>query len=300
MRSLVIAAVCIVCSAQAVAQVFDARLSGAFARIDAGDYEGAVQEFNELKVDHPQSEIIDYGLASALYAKAAHDYETGNREIAEVGMDAAKKRFQELQQSAVPEVRRDAQFGAANSIAMIARDKAAEYINKFPVVRPEDYKTAEQSAREAVAALQSYVSRYPEDERAQTNLNNARYVLKSIQQRQPDPQEQQQSEGEDEGDQDQEQQSGDQGEQGGDDQEGEEQPESGDEGSDEQQQADAEQGETDQSGAGAESKADMTQNELSRQNIEAILQSLEDINREEQKNLMRAQTAPKTRDGQWW
>ena len=282
------------------AQTFDARLADAYSKIDAGDYEAAIQEFNELKVDRPQSPLIDYGLASTLYAKAADDYEVGNREMAEVGMDAARKRFRELQDSPVSEVRRDAQFGAANSTAMIARDKAREYIDKHPVVRPEDYKTAEQTAHEAVTALEAYLARYPDDAQAMTNLNHARYTLKSIQQRQPRQEDQQQSEGNDEGENQQEQQDGDQGEQGGDDQEGEDEQQSGDEGSDEQQQADADQGNTDQSGAGAESQADMTQNELSRQNIEAILQSLEDINREEQKNLMRAQTGPSARDGKWW
>lgn len=300
MRNLIVAAMVITCSAQAAAQMFDARLADAFSRIESGDYDGAVQEFNELKVDHPQSELIDYGLASALYAKAAHDYETGNREMAEVGMNAARKRFQDLRQSPQPEVSRDAQFGEANSLAIVARDKAREYIEKFPVVRPEDYKTAEETAGNAVRALEDYVARYPEDDRARTNLNHARYTLKSIQQRQPDQQQQQQSEGEDEGDQQQDQQSGDQGEEGGEDQEGEDEQESGDQGSEDQEEADADQGETDQSGAGAETRADMSQNELSRQNIEAILQSLEDINREEQKNLMRADTAPRTRDGQWW
>ena len=34
--------------------------------------------------------------------------------------------------------------------------------------------------------------------------------------------------------------------------------------------------------------------------IEAILQSLEDINREEQKSLMRANAPTKMRDGEWW
>lgn len=301
MHRFVLAILMLALAAPAFPQAFDARLADAFARIEAGDFDGAVQQFNELKVDHPQSDLIEYGIASALYAKAANDYETGNREMAEVGMQAAKKRFQELLESGAPELRRDAQFGAANSIAIVARDKAREYIEKFPVVRPEDYKTAEQSARDAVNALESYVARYPEDESAQTNLNHARYILKSVQQRQPKEQDQQQqSDGEDEGDQQQDQQSGDQGEQGDDQQQGDEEQESGDEGSDEQEQADAEQGDTDQSGAGAETKADMTRNELSRQNIEAILQSLEDVNREEQKNLMRSRTPAKTRDGKWW
>ena len=39
---------------------------------------------------------------------------------------------------------------------------------------------------------------------------------------------------------------------------------------------------------------------LENQNIEAILQSLEDKNREEQKNLRKAKGPPKIREGKWW
>lgn len=284
----------------ASAQSLNASLSDAFDLLNAGDVEGATQILDELKVDHPGNELIEYGLACALYAKSAMDYEGDNREMAEVGMEAAREKFEEFEASALPGIRRDARFNAANSVAHIARDKAREYVGKYPVVRPEDYATAESSSREAVAAYEEFLARYPGHEAAEINLNHARYKLKQVQQRQLAEEEQLPSDEDDEGDSGDDEEEGEEGEKGDEQEEGGENDKDDSDSGEDGKEPEDESGDTDDTGGGNETQADMRQNSLSRQNIEAILQSLEDIDREEQKELLRARTAPKVRDGQWW
>jgi Ca-activated chloride channel family protein len=203
------------------------------------------------------------------------DFGTGDVEGATEALQRARGQFDELRMAATPFVREQSGFASANALAQIGKhlDEQQAYTERLDTLQA------------AVQAYDSFLQEYPDHEAAQTNLNHTRYLLKKmLQNPPPDQQKSEDDSGEGEN-QDQSQQ----GEQGQEPQEGDpEDQESQDDQSDAEQSSDTPQ---DQSSEG-EKTAD--------ENIEAILQSLEDKNQEEQKNLRKAKEPPRVRDGKWW
>lgn len=271
----------------AFGESFEARLQQGFESLKGGDSEAALVAFMDLQVEQPDSPGVQYGIASAHYVRALAALAT-NEEGAkgQEKMSDARAKFEALDTAADPMMSGLASFGVANSTVQIA-------LHSGPM---ENYEETVNAFKESILEYERALEQYPDLEAARTNLNHSRYALKTLLQN-PPPKEQQEEEGDgdegDEGDQ------GEPGEDGNENQQGEDEQDPSDDGNDDNDEGDPEDDDG-EVGEGQESQADMTQESLSRQNIEAILESLEDRNREEQKNLRRSDEPSRMLGGKWW
>lgn len=313
----------------ATADEFDDRLKQGFGHLRAGDVDAAVAVFRDLQTEAPDSDLIKYSLAASKYRQALKDLDNNLSEDAVKQLQEARSNLSALEASPDPFVRRNAAYVAANCDAQLAKQLAAT----------GDQKKTLDAFRGAIDGYEEVLRAAPDHAGARQNREHMRYLMKKMLQNPPPPQQQQgdgeeeqeeqeesdqgqqqqQQPGEESEEQDQEQQQNQQQQQQGD----EDQPEDGeeqqqpapdeqepqDEGEEDQQQPkpqDAREELQDQTGAAGdhqESQAealDETQESLNRQNIEAILQSLEDLARDEQKNLRRAKRLPQISGGKWW
>ncbi|MCH7959830.1 MAG: hypothetical protein IID08_06855 [Candidatus Hydrogenedentes bacterium] len=266
---------------------FEVRLQQGFATLQGGDSDAALTAFLELQVEQPDSPKVQYGIASAWYVEALTALASGEEGAKGLEkMADARAHFESMDTAADSAMSGLASFGTANSTVQIAR-------HSEPM---ENYEETVDAFKESIRGYERALDQYPDLEVAKTNLNHARYALKTMLQN-PPPKQQQEEEGDgdegDEGDQ------GEPGEDGSDNEQGEDEQDPSDDGNDQDEQGDPEDDDGDV-GEGQESQADMTQEPLSRQNIEAILESLEDRNREEQKNMRRADEPSRMQGGKWW
>lgn len=269
------------------AETFDSRFEEGFSMLRAGNPEGALESFQKLLTEEPNSELVQYSIAAALYEKGLKNLAGEVSEEAMESLYQARDGFDKLRNSRDTFLRRNAPFNAANSTAQVAKhlDPGSQYNERV------------QALQDAIQAYEVVVRQHPDHDGARVNLNHSRYLLKSMMQNAP-PEQERADDGE----------GGEQGEQG----ENEDQSDEGEEGEQDQDSQEGEEGEQDQEG---EEDSDPSDNEnsggdpqdassqgdpLKDENIEAILQSLEDKNREEQKNLRKAKGPPSIREGKWW
>jgi hypothetical protein len=263
-------------SVAALAEDFGARFEKGYAQLRGGDPEAALASFNELLTETPDSELVRYSVAAAEYGKGVKDLDAGQTEAGVQGLNHARSEFEAMTGAQTPFVREQSGFSAANCAAQLAK-----HYNDG-----EEYNQRLQALQNAVADYESVIEGDPKHAAAATNLNHTRYLLKKMLQNPPENKQKSKDDQGDEGAQGEQNQPGDQGEQP-------QEPE--DQQQDKQDQdapADQKPGEPKNQKSTGQSTED--------QNIQAILDSLEDKNREEQKNLRKAKGAPKVLDGKWW
>jgi len=282
MRRLLIGLCWVALGAAVAAEDFGPRFDEGYELLREGKPDEALAAFQELLTDTPESELVQYSIATAQYEKALRALGSGETDAGMQGLGDARSQFDALRGAAAPFVRRNAGFGAANAMTQTARHMDMR----------QQYKERLAALQTAVGEYTAIVDRYPDHGPAQKNLNHARYLLKRmLQNPPPDPPQSEDGEGEDEGEQGQQDQQGEQGE------DGEQDP--SDEGEEGEEETDGESETPPPEGGDPQDNANTGQ-PLQDQNIEAILESLEDRNREEQENLRRAKGAPRVQDGKWW
>lgn len=303
----------------AVAAPFVSRLAEGQKLLKKGNPDAAIALFRDLQVERPNSPELLFSLGMAQFEQAA------SKEIAEEaipGFEEARKSFELARSSGRKDLRRDANFNAANSLAKIALTQLGQQSGGDDL---------EKSFEAAIGAYEDHLRQYPDDLRAQTNLNHLRYQLKKALQNPPPPQDQQEGgSGEaddkkkDQGDQSQSQNGS------GENQDSEQQqkpddeqtPESPKEGANQtpdsenleekpdpfKDGAPPEMAEAGESERDAKSQAelkpgeveeDAEQEKMARQNIEAILQNLEAQDNQMQRDNLRSRSRiqfPK----EWW
>lgn len=265
---------------------FESRLKQGFNLLEGGDTQGAVAEFRDLQVAQPESEVVTYSLASAKYKQGLLDAKNQAPEDAITRFSEARTAFDELHASEDPFIRFNAAYNAANCSAQIAKNSIGSGKHDETVAAFE----------ESIQEYERLREQRPDHEGVQTNLNHMRYLLKTLMQNPPPEQQQQSGEGEEE----EKQEGEDEGEQEEQQQQPSEEEQNGEPNEEEQQD---EQQETQENPQEFNSSAEENQEEtepLNRQNIEAILQSLEDQDREEQKKLRRADEPPRIVNRKWW
>lgn len=264
------------------AQGFDERLEGGYRSLRAGDAEGALALFRDLETDEPESDLVHYSLASVRYHQGMQELEQDSPEEAVARFSEARDSFQSLLGSPEAFVRRNALYNMANCSALMAKQAGAVGATA------ETVKAFEESVR----AFEEVLRLHPEHEGARTNLDHMRFLLKSMLQDMP-PEMQQPKAGE--GDEDPDNPENPEEEEN----RGERSGEEGDKG----ERKDQPRASGDEAGRkagdekldqGADSDPQM------RENIEAILESLEDQDREEQRRLRRSKTPPRIRGDRWW
>jgi hypothetical protein len=302
---------CLIAASGAFAQDVRERLQGGFQQLDAGAVDEAMTTFRDVQTDDPESDLVQYSIARAQYEQALRDGDSPQDALEP--LHAARAAFDTLTTSEDPFVRENALYNSANCSALIAKHSAAEGNHEETVKGFED----------SIRGYEEVLEKHPNRVEARGNLNHMRYLLKKMLQNPPPPEEQQeQQEGEEGEEENQEQSEGEeqeqQSEQDGEpseeesdgesspDEEGEEsEQDQGKQDESEQEQGDADPSEQEQEGdsepqEGEEGEEGEGKEPLSRQNIEAILNSLEEEDREEQKNLRRSKTPPRMKGNKWW
>lgn len=245
------------------AQTFNEKLEKGHTALRGGDTNTALEAYRDLQVDDPESELLYYNIGRAHYKEGEAEAELESPEGAVEAFNLAKASFEKVLTSSDEEIRTSAGFNYANCIAQMAKQS----------VSLGDHEKTIAAFEESVGSYEEFLRRHPDHEGAKNNLDHMRYYLKNLMQNPPPPQDQQQQQQQDqeknkEDQKDQEQEKKEEEKQDGEN-EGEQEPQQG-----EQQQQQMEQ----QEGNGEEEPE-----EQDRQNIEAILQSLEDIDNQEQK-----------------
>ncbi len=294
--------------------------------LQRGETDEAIQAYRGLQIDDPESELLYYNIGCAQLESAAPPDPEADSTLAIASLNSAKASLDKAVMAENATIRRDARFNRVNCDSGLAKHLALT----------PDFEGATSAFEDAIYGYEDFLDQYPDHAGAQQNLNHMRYLLKKMLQNPPPEQEQQEQESEDgegekgeDGEQqeqsnsDGEQQDGDdQGEKGdqkpsgepGEQQPGDEtQPEEGEnqdqqpgegESNDEQsgagsepgnEQQQAGDGQTDQDGTPEEGEIDLPNKDT----IEAILDALQERDKEEQQNMRRVQQNPR-RSGPWW
>jgi Ca-activated chloride channel family protein len=275
---------------RAAAAPLDSELSKGYAHLRAGDTDEALNIFRQLLTESPDSELVRYSIAAAQYKRAEQLFDSGDTDQANEAMSQAQDIFGELARSETKGLNENAALNWANGFT----EKADHFDSK------DQYQERVQALQQAVTAYESVLSEHPNNERAKANLDHARYELKRmLQEPPPDQQKSEDNQSGDQGDQgeSQDDQSGEQEKQ---DQDQDEEQQPSDEQQDQQDENQDQDSQGNQNQQQNQSGKSNQQKELDRQNVEAILQSLEDRDREEQKNLRKATGLPQVRNGKWW
>ncbi len=295
------------------AEYFDKAFKPGYELLEQGDYDQALETFEQLKTDNPESELVDYSIASVFYKKALAlkedsagsdqiDQSTGaaginTQQSTLIGeFSAAKKKFEAINTSNSEFLREHAPLNAANCASQIAKTYHPEH----------QYKERVSALSKALSEYDAYLGQFPEQDVAQRNRDHVSYLLKQLLRNPPEEEEQQEGDESEENDeqQDQEQEDSDNNEDESNENEDEQEGESS---QDAEQEENEGEDESEQSSGSDENQSESSEPQEGEngkspeeQNMEAILESLEAKNQEEQKNLRRSKNAPRVKGGKWW
>lgn len=295
--------------------------------LQQGKPDAALQAYRNLQIDEPESELLYFNIGCA-QLETADEPATEEDSVAAVeALSAAKASFDKAAMAEHPDIRRDARFNRVNCDSRLAKQLAAS----------GDHEAAVSAFEDSIYGYEDFLEQYPGHPGAEKNLNHMRYLLKKMLQNPPPEQEQQQqSEEQEDGEEnqsgdEQDQQNEDSGEQDGEPQgqpeddpsptdaeqeqpgDQSDQEQEGDE--NEQQQSDEDStdegqssgnAEGDQQQAPGENQSDATSSTgeepvdlPNKETIEAILEALQERDKQEQQNMRRVPQNPR-RSGPWW
>jgi len=286
------------------AESFDSRLARAHDTLRNGDPDGALTTYRELQTEDPESEVLYYSMGCAQYKQGAKLSEEKAPRDAVESFKTSRESFEKVLNAHDPEIRKDAQYNHANATAQIA-------INS---VSAQQYEESKKAFEDSVKEYEAFLKQYPDHADARQNLDHVRYMLKSMLQNPPPPQQEKGEQNKDqnkdknkdqnqEQDQQKDQQQQDQQQKEGEDKKQDEQADKDkqqEKHQQEQQQAGAEAAKQDEKDRKDQQKesADNPQPE-NHQDVEAILQTLEDTDKREQKETKNVRTEPKV-GKDWW
>lgn len=306
--AILLLALTTVSSAAPAAPWFNARLEKGHALLHSGDVEGALAQYHDLQTENPESEVLYYNIGRAQYEQGLQRVEAKTARDAVLSFEDAKTSFEKVLLARDPEIRKDAAYNHANCVAQIAKASASA----------QDYQKTLDSFKQSIAEYEQFLREHPGHEGARGNLDHMRYLLKSMMQNPPPPQQSQ----------DQQQQQGnerkdDQNKQQGQEQQGQEKQQAGDPNKQEQQkegqekkdqekQAQEQKDQQREKKQMAEAQKDASKDQQDHQqksiedgqkdaqsNVEAILQSLEDVDKREQRETKNVRTDVRI-SAEWW
>lgn len=264
---------------------FADRYDEANTLLESGDAAAALGIYRDLQIDDPESKALYYGSGCAQYEQGVNKLAAEAADEAIELFEAAESAFQKAALSPSPRLRRDAAYNLTNATAQLAK------LSLFS----GDYEGAVEAFEDAIKKYEDFLARYPDHQKARNNLAHMRFYLKKMMQNPPQPQEQRGESGENEK-QEQQQDESKQNE-GEDEQQPEEQEQQESREQEQQQQEDTAQADVT---AAEESDPKQEQPEPEqRQNIEAILQSLEDQDNREQHDIKDRQPGSRV-VAEWW
>ncbi|MBN2312118.1 MAG: hypothetical protein JXR94_24280 [Candidatus Hydrogenedentes bacterium] len=282
---------------------FEARLRQGNDALRAGDAEGALRIYRDLQIEEPESDELHYATGCAYYESAM-----ARRDVAPSAandlLEEAAKSFRRAWTSRNAWIGVNAEYNLANVLAQQAKLAAAG----------GDEEALEGFAEEAIQRYEGLLDRHPDHEKARQNLKYMRYWLKKMLQDPPPPQQkQQQNSGQEQGKdgQQQEQSEGRDGQQQekseGEDRQQQDQQEEQQQQQEQQQQPSPGKQAPPEDGMPEELMPDEASPEeqqadaepQDKQNIEAILESLEDLDQLEQQDRRKGPMDSRVRR-EWW
>ena len=289
---------------------FRERLDRANALLKKGDTEGALGQYRDLQTDDPESPLLYYNIGCAAYQRGMQEIELKAAQDAVASFSQAKTSFEKARLASDPELRTNAGFNHANTFAREAEQAAAA----------GKYEESIKAFQGTVQAYEDFLKEHPTHQGAKKNLDYVRYRLKSMMQNPPPPPKDDKNQQKQDQEQKQDQQKQDK-------KEGEQQEKKDNESqkSPEQQQQDKQEKKEGEQSEPKENKQEekqqqakqedasqkdaqeqATQQEQAKdgakdehQNVEAILQSLEDVDKREQKEVRNQRTGVGIRK-EWW
>ena len=285
MLGMLIAVLLMASSAWAAPGPFRKRLDQAHAMLRSGDVDGALAVYRDLQTDEPESKLLYYSIGCAQYERALQETALEAVEDATASFHEARGLLDKAVNAPEPVLRRNARYNRANSVAQIAKQSVAAM----------KYDEVVAAFEESVRLYDDFLRVYPDHEGAQQNLDHMRYLLKKMLQNPPPPPEQQQDQGEqqDDGQANQDQQADPEEQQ-------QDEGDQGEEGQDQEQGADQQPEPTEQAAQQENQSEESSEAEPEdRQNLEAILQSLEDMDNREMYDTMDDRERIRA-DRNWW
>ncbi len=258
----------------AFAGAFERKLDQGHALLQNGDAAGALEVYRELQVDRPESELVTFAIGCAQF-DLAKTGEQPNR------FEQARQLFERSSLSENPEIRARASYNLANTRTLIARE----------ALRDKDRDDVVSLLEQCIRGYEELLEQYPDHGHAEHNRDHVRYLLKRMLQEPPSQTSQDQNEDDQEGRDQQEQQSG-------------SQEKTEQEQNDQRTQSQATPGEQDtptdeQQSARPTEPVGPEKQTRDRKTIEAILESLEDRDRVEQRERRRGPVAGQPAR-EWW
>lgn len=158
-------------AAQAAAASLHAGLQHAESLASKGDWDGALDAYHALQVEHPNEDVVLFGLGCAQYRKAEGMPEGADPTDRGALYTEAQSTFERLTTSSNAQVAADAAFNRANCVAQ-----------KAAMIPDQQAKPKTQALRQAIAAYEAVLASYPEHAGARKNLDHVRYSLRLLQQ----------------------------------------------------------------------------------------------------------------------
>ncbi|MBI2435941.1 MAG: hypothetical protein HYV26_24055 [Candidatus Hydrogenedentes bacterium] len=148
--------------------------------LQGGQVVEALEAYQNLQVDHPESAEAVLGTACAQYRAAEVALGQAKMKEARESFAAAQETFQRLFSTEDPWIRASAMFDYANAVAKTAKtfDPQKEYEGQVGALR------------QAVGAYEAVLTAYPDHVGAVKNLDHVRYILKKLLENPPEKPEQ--------------------------------------------------------------------------------------------------------------
>ncbi|MCC6154802.1 MAG: hypothetical protein IT367_13630 [Candidatus Hydrogenedentes bacterium] len=312
------------------------RIQRANGLLKQGESDKAIDSYNEIKVDHPDSPVLEYNIGCAEYEKQLKALQAEDSKK-DANFSEAIQSFERAMQSDNSEVSESAAYNRATALAQTAKTlEAPEQTPPAPGMSalggtngtqpkpaPEltagNSKEREKAFRDAMNAYQDILAKNPGNVGAQHNIDHLRYMMKKTPPPPPPSQggqdEKDQNQGGTEKNEQQQPQQDPSNEQS--DQQPQDQPQQQDnEQKDHEQSSQPNKPEPDENSEGRQNDKQPDNGEMQEepqenkddagtpppdlQSVEALLQSLEAQDKEMQKEIRKGNQPTRVRSTGWW
>ncbi len=304
-------AVVIAIAGAASADSLHDRIQQANGLLRSGEADKALDSYHAIQVDHPESPVLDYNVGCAEYEKGVKALQSDDKKEDDAALSQALESFNRAVQSGDPVVSESAAFNRANCLAQTAKS----------LEEGEAQGNRVKAFQDAIRAYDDVLKSDPNNDGAKQNIDHLRYVMKKTSPPPPPqqggddskPQDDQSGKDQNKQQQDQNDPSNRPDQQKPDDQQQQQQDQQQknedktsqpDKPHDRQNQADNKQEQQQDSGQSEQDPNDEQKDAGTptpdRQSVEALLQSLENQDKEMQKELRKGARTARVRPSGWW
>lgn len=144
------------------------RIQQANGLLKSGEVDKALDAYHELQIDHPDSPVLDYNVGCAEYEKGVRTIQSDKKSADKAALSRAVDQFNRAMQSGDPKVSNSAAYNRATTLAQTAKLLG----NDEP--QPERVK----AFQDAIRAYEDVLKADPDNEGAKQNIDHLRYAMK--------------------------------------------------------------------------------------------------------------------------